>query len=294
MKKSALLIVLLVVTSLQLQAQQSEGNPFARLGYKANVYTFGEKREFHDQNIIVEIGNTLFNTKTNEVVGFIENADSLIELNPELQSMSIDPLCEKYYSITPYAYCINNPIKYIDPDGKDVAILIAKEGANGYGHMAAVIQNKKGDYYYMTVGNTDGKAVTPSGISSGAGGGMFLKKIEFGKENPSMQGAIGIISKIDKSNSAYTDNVVLKTSSEMDNSIFVNAAVLKNSLAEGDTKYNAITNNCANAVESVIEKGTGVDIPTGSSAKPNENFKIIKDNKDKIQVEINKKIKDEK
>ena len=31
----------------------------------------------------------------------------------------VDPLCEKYYSISPYAYCGNNPVKYIDPDGRD-------------------------------------------------------------------------------------------------------------------------------------------------------------------------------
>ena len=31
----------------------------------------------------------------------------------------IDPLCEKYYNISPYAYCHNNPIKYIDPYGED-------------------------------------------------------------------------------------------------------------------------------------------------------------------------------
>ena len=30
---------------------------------------------------------------------------------------SVDPLCEKYYNITPYAYCVNNPVKYIDIKG---------------------------------------------------------------------------------------------------------------------------------------------------------------------------------
>lgn len=32
---------------------------------------------------------------------------------------TMDPLCEKYYSISPYAYCHNNPVNRIDPDGRD-------------------------------------------------------------------------------------------------------------------------------------------------------------------------------
>ena len=31
----------------------------------------------------------------------------------------VDPLCEKYYSVSPYAYCHNNPVMYVDPNGKD-------------------------------------------------------------------------------------------------------------------------------------------------------------------------------
>ena len=30
---------------------------------------------------------------------------------------SLDPLCEKYYSVSPYVYCLDNPLKYVDPDG---------------------------------------------------------------------------------------------------------------------------------------------------------------------------------
>ena len=116
-KKFTGFIILVIAACLKLQAQHSEGNPFARLGYKADVHTFGEKEEFHDLEEIVEIGEVLFNTKTNKVVGFVEDADSLIELKPELQSMSIDPLCEKYYSISPYVYCMNNPVRFIDPTG---------------------------------------------------------------------------------------------------------------------------------------------------------------------------------
>ena len=164
MKKFTGLIMLVIATCLKLQAQHSEGNPFARLGYKADVYTFGEKEEFHDQETIVEIGEVLFNTKTNEVVGFVNGADSLIELKPELQSMSIDPHCEKYYSISPYAYCMNNPVKYIDPNGKDAVLVVFPDykistpiGKMGnLGHAGVLlINNKTGLTKYYEYGRYD-------------------------------------------------------------------------------------------------------------------------------------------
>jgi hypothetical protein len=33
--------------------------------------------------------------------------------------LTIDPLAEKYYSVSPYAYCLNNPVRYLDPTGMD-------------------------------------------------------------------------------------------------------------------------------------------------------------------------------
>ena len=32
-----------------------------------------------------------------------------------------DPLAEKYYSISPYVYCVNNPVRHIDPNGMEVS-----------------------------------------------------------------------------------------------------------------------------------------------------------------------------
>jgi len=34
--------------------------------------------------------------------------------------ITIDPLAEKYYGISPYVFCMNNPLILVDPDGKEV------------------------------------------------------------------------------------------------------------------------------------------------------------------------------
>ena len=38
--------------------------------------------------------------------------------------MAPDPLSEKYYGISPYAFCAGNPVKYLDPDGEIIGTAI--------------------------------------------------------------------------------------------------------------------------------------------------------------------------
>ncbi len=40
--------------------------------------------------------------------------------NTILRWTTKDPLCEKYYNTSPYVFCLNNPLRYEDPDGKVV------------------------------------------------------------------------------------------------------------------------------------------------------------------------------
>ena len=44
-------------------------------------------------------------------------SDFVARMKGNWRFMSIDPLCEKYYSVSPYAYCLNNPVNCTDPSG---------------------------------------------------------------------------------------------------------------------------------------------------------------------------------
>ena len=50
--------------------------------------------------------------------------------NVRMQWTTLDPLCEKYYAISPYTYCADDPIRLIDPNGKEIwiAYVVVKDG----------------------------------------------------------------------------------------------------------------------------------------------------------------------
>ena len=64
--------------------------------------------------------------------------------------MTMDPLCEKYYSISPYAYCNNNPVNYVDPDGRDIWEI------DYDGRIINRIENKTQDAFYMVAKDSNG------------------------------------------------------------------------------------------------------------------------------------------
>ena len=62
----------------------------------------------------------------------------------------MDPLCEKYYGVSPYAYCANNPIMFIDPDGRDT-LNIAFNG-NKWSYESPIV-SKGDDVFNVTINN---------------------------------------------------------------------------------------------------------------------------------------------
>lgn len=83
------------------------------------------------------------------------------DYNAILRPPSIDPHSEKYYSISPYALCLNNPVNLIDPDGRDPIY-----GMNFWGNTKLIGDDgKKDGKSYLATGSTkrDVKSATKEG-----------------------------------------------------------------------------------------------------------------------------------
>lgn len=100
------------------------GNPFIKYGSKAPVATLskGKYLEVHDLDSIVTIGTMRWQVDKKQIVGQIE----IDSLDTDAQPigdvpgrwMSPDPLSEEFTQWSPYTMCYDNPVKFIDPDGK--------------------------------------------------------------------------------------------------------------------------------------------------------------------------------
>ncbi|MBQ2175292.1 MAG: hypothetical protein II453_09585, partial [Alphaproteobacteria bacterium] len=60
----------------------------------------------------------------------------------------MDPLSEKYYGVSPYVYCGNNPINAIDDKGDSTCVLNYGSGSNQ--HLAMLIQNDEVKWSYFS------------------------------------------------------------------------------------------------------------------------------------------------
>jgi len=89
--------------------------------------------------------------------------------------MTMDPLCEKYYHISPYAYCAGNPVNLVDPDGRalETAWDLASLGMGVKSFVSNVKAGKVGAAIVDGIGIVvDAAAVVTPFVPGGAGAGL--------------------------------------------------------------------------------------------------------------------------
>ena len=83
-----------------------------------NYYPFGA--EFCDNTASNSVQSRKYNGKEFDRMHGLNTYDyGARQYNPVTARWDrVDPLAHEYYSISPYVYCMNNPVKFVDPDGR--------------------------------------------------------------------------------------------------------------------------------------------------------------------------------
>ena len=169
-----------------------------------------------------------------------------------------------------YHYAANNPVKYTDPDGNNIAFGVDKNGAGGNGHTSLYFQDAEGNWYKFDQGATEG----PSGTN------IISQYASYASSN--FEAGVSI-QKIEKLPDGLKE---IKTTKSQDEKICQSVVDSYNQHNNGKKKYHILSNNCTDAAVDVVNKakvGFKVKNPW-NVARPNEWIKVYnewyKDNND--------------
>lgn len=105
-------------------------NPFQSIGKEVPVLTLsnGQYMEFHPNDSLRQIGSVIVNVRTGKIYSLLSTNTPSGEIGQERivasRWFSVDPLAAKYPMLSPYSFCNNNPIKFVDFDGRDFGVNI--------------------------------------------------------------------------------------------------------------------------------------------------------------------------
>ena len=117
--------------------------------------------------------------------------------------MTPDPLSEKYYGISPYAFCNNSPMVFVDRDGRDIvlygqnnsSVAILTPDFDFQYDLSSLNINWGGSYYfegqeYLQIGLDIIGIFDPTGISDIANASIYFRNRQFGNVAVSVVGLL--------------------------------------------------------------------------------------------------------
>jgi RHS repeat-associated protein len=256
--------------------------------------------------------------KDNEVKGEGNSINYSFRMHdPRLgRFFAVDPLVLKYPNFSPYSFCINNPLLFFDPDGKDIIIAVTSmakkpNGAGSKGHMAIIVGNDKIGWHVFSIENIknydtyvkkeekifEGKIQPQEGKISKNTGIVFYHHEEktfddlmtYLKEN-----APGAENSAENKGYGYDRFIKLKNTTEEDDEGFYK--YLMGLTSEDYSQYEFVQNNCStsslkyltNYFGDVYKDKTFIDIPNvefDNLIKDTKNWEIVEDLKESHDAE---------
>ena len=171
---------------------------------------------------------------------------------------TIDPMAEKYASLSPYSYCADNSVNYIDSQGDTLVVLLAPDAAAGFGHMAILIQHEDNRYYlYSKNGDKDWGIFTS--IAGDDDKSNDIGELSWKSPETFISDGGHMFN--------YTEALIIPTTPIKD-------AVAKEQAVESiSSTYNLFFSNCAQSVIQILEKA---GIPTEPNYNPSSEMPVFR------------------
>lgn len=270
LKNIPLLIFVLAFTSVHAQNK----SPYAEIGKNVPLLTLskGKYIETFDDDSLQRVGSVVMNIYTKKIVAFVVK-DSLYH-EPDVVSRwwGVDPHAAKYPSTSPYVFCNDNPIIFVDKDGRDAILIVFPDykistplgKIDGLGHAGVLlIDNKTGVTKYYEYGryDKDGKGLVRN---------VPISNVVLGKDGkPTVESLNKVLSQISqKSGQGGKIDGAYIISDQFD---AMNQYAKDKQSENSDpnrTPYSLMGNNCGTFAADCINQDKTVDQPHISNPTP--------------------------
>ena len=185
-----------------------------------------------------------------------------------------DPLSEKYYGVSPYAYCAGDPVNLVDPDGKDGILIVfpdyqihvGKRTYKNLGHAGVLlIDTKTGNTRYYEYGRYDKE-------NKGVVRNVRVSDVILDKDNnPTPKSLNKVLDEISKKSGqgGRIEGAYVKSDEFDAMKDYAEQQMKENNNPERES-YSLINNNCATFAAEVLSQDPEVDkqAPTIKSPRP--------------------------